>query len=559
MAAVEEKEVSNAFMSQAYAHHSVEKEPNWCSIDLGEGQQSLPVPLTINDKVALFQLLVGMGFKTIEIGHPGAYDCDYQFARLLIEDGLCPDDVTLCVTSAMKSAHLCKALDAVKGAAHARLNLFHSTAMDKRKYIPSGECENALVDKAVKHFLLAKEHAKGLHGTKLSYQYSLESFNSTEPLLLLKLIQAVEEVVYPSIPNEFLVNFWMGCDSDSPHLLISRIGGLIEAHQGNPNTGFSLRAHNDRGNATALAEMALLAGVTQIEGGLFGLGYRAGSTCLATLAINLQRMDLPVSLNLPQLAEAKTQYESLTSHQLSKRHPYVGEYALSSFAPHEQYAIYKAMLAQKESDEPVEQLPYVPLRPCQIGRSYDKLIRVNALSGRTGIAHVLQTKYGFQLPGELQSEFSTLVKEQALDNAMTMSEEGLWGVFAGTYLRYEKPLCLHHVGFDKSLDGEALVCQAVLSVHGKSHELTGRGTGAMDALCEAVKTVFSIPFEISEFYQHALGSSSKARAVAYLKLTMEDDRTLWGVGIDNDATLANISALISALNRLMEQTDDRTR
>ncbi len=538
--------------STDWASKQITKEPNWCSVDLSEGNQSLAIPMTTKQKLALFELLVELGFKRIEVGSPGAYDGDFEFVRLLIENDLVPDDVTIQVVSQMKEKSISRTFEAINGAKRVSLNFFHSTALQKRQLVFANIDQSALIQKAVLAFSYAKNLQSKLIGTRVSYQYSMESFNTTEEDLLLSLVTAINQILSPTLSEPLILNFWVACDSFSPHLLASKVNVLTKTMvQQAPNVKFAFRAHNDRGCANALSELMLLCGVDFIEGGLFGLGYRAGSTCLTTLALNLQRMNVKVSLDLSSLMTAKARYEELTSHYLSQHHPYVGEQALSSFAPHEQYAIYKAL--QQEGYEQRKSLPYVPLLPCQIGRSYDSLIRINALSGRSGIAYIMETYFDFHLPYDLQREFSSFVKKQSLGSAKEICEDKLWDLFSNEYLCYEEPLCLKHVDFDKH-DGEEtkLACHAVVSFNGQSYDVSGVGSGALDSLAQAFYRVVDLPFEIKDFSQHALGHHSKAEACAYINIMLSDELSIWGVGIDSDATLANINALVSALNRLLK-------
>lgn len=531
----------------------LDKAPVWCSVDLSEGVQALPHTMSEEKRINVFRLLTNIGVKDIEIGCPGCSEADYNFSRTLIEQALIPDDTTIQVMSQMKQEQLDKTFRAIKGAKKVIVHLFQSTSALRRDAIYANHSEEDIIQRAVNSLSYAKEKAKKQPETRFVFQYSPEGFNTTEPSLLIKACLAVIEVMQPSDTFPLIINLLAAVESDLPNVFADQVEHVMSELGSFPYVTVSVRAHNDRGTAVASTELALLAGANRVEGSLLGSGSRAGCASLVTLALNLYSQGVMPGLELSDVNEIVATLEESTGFSVEKRHPYVGEFAFSAFSSYEQYAIKEAFDSFNHSDKTHWHVPYLPMNPFDIGRDNDHVIRLNHLSGRTGVAFVMKKHHGYVLPKSLQKEFCFIAKSyaQTLDGELTA--DSLRELFLKTYVSQEQPTELRAICFEKDeQDPLKLRCQAKLSYQNVIYQIKGEGNGALHAVLNALIDTLSLTIEIDDYCQHALGQGAEAQAVSYVKLSDEHDNKIWGVGVDTDATLANIRALISAVNRKME-------
>lgn len=542
---------------RAWPDNRIEKAPTWCSVDLSEGTQVLPYPISEEKKWQLFQLLLQIGIKQIEIGMPGQCQSAFMFARRLIEKEHTQEDAVIQVMSKMKHKSIEHCLKAVEGAKAVVFHLFHSASTLGRDAIYDGQDEQHMISRVVDSLLYARDKAQDYPDTQFQFQYSPEGFNTTEPERLMKLCQAAIEVMQPTEEAPLIINFFEAVEADSPNRFADRIEYIIEGLGEMPHVTYSVRTHNDRGTAVASSELAMLAGVSRIEGSMLGAGARAGTASLLTIALNLYTQGVMPALNLNDVDEIVATFEECLGERVAKHFPYVGENAFTAYSAHEQFSIHEALQSFDEEKSACWDVPYLPMNPKDIGRDNDAVIRLNHLSGRTGIAHVMKKHHGFCLPYALQKEFSLLVKHQVQTQKIEFDLDALYTFFTETYIRQTEPLSLRSIAFDKmKKQGGWLQCEGKLDFWGETVKFTGEGQGALHTMLNGLKDIFSLEMEIDEYFQHALGHSAVSQAASYVRLRNEKDVFIWGVAVDNDATLANIRALISAINRTMDMTND---
>ncbi len=530
----------------------ITKAPIWCGIDLSDGNQALPTPMDYADKMSFFRLLVGMGFKQIEVGHPGLCDVDYFFVEKLVNDGHIPDDVTIQVATLIKKSAIEKTFAAVKGAKNVIVHLYQSTSNLRRDEIYKVDA-NHVIERALDGVRLVKACIQSQPQTQFTIQYSPESFDTTQSDFLHDVCVAVVNEIKPSAEAPMILNLMMSVESDMPNYFADKVEWLISKLSHYPGVIFSVRAHNDRGTAVAAAELALLCGVTRIEGSLFANGERAGTTCLVTLGLNLYTLGIAPQLDFSCLNEVVAAYEQNTGMKVPKRHPYAGELSFSAFQAAHQFAIYEALKAYHECDKQYFHVPYLPMDPDDIGRGNDDVIRLSTHSGRTGIAAVMEKHHGYRLPFSMQKEFSALVKKKAGQVKTELSSEEVWDYFTQVYFKGHKPFLLKNVQFEKVGENKEVIhCHAVVNFEDQDYALSSMGNGALDTMVKALREAFYVDIDVDDYCQHALGHGSVATAVSYVRLVDEKEDYYWGVGVDSDLTISTLRALICGLNRKME-------
>lgn len=534
-----------------WPNNQIKEAPAWCSIDLSAGNQALPKPMSLENKVLLFSMLVSIGFKQIEVGIPGRSEEDFLFVRTLIQEKLIPEDVTIQVLSQLKESMIDKTLSAIDGCNKVIINLFQSTSALRREAI-FDMCSQNLLEHTVAKVSYAKTKAKQqLVNTEYQFSFSIEGFNTTEPSLLLELCQAVIDGVAPTPNQPMILSLVAALETDLANYFADQVEYVARALKDKTSVILSVQAHNDRGSAVASSELALLAGASRIEGSLLGHGERAGVCCLLTLALNLYGQGIAPQLELSNLNQIVSVIEHCTEISCDPRHPYAGDLVFAAFSAPQQFAIQKAYQAYMDSQKKEWHVPYLPIDPNDIGRGNDDVIRLNALSGRTGITYVMKKNHGYQLPLGMQNEFSELIKGKAQDTGTELSSEQVWEYFAEYYFKGKKSFELNSISFEKQ-SSNGLCCQGEVLYQGKSYQLTGQGSGALDTVIAGIKQCFDWSFDVIDYHQHALGKGSIATAVSYLQIIDVDGNAFWGVGVDSDTTLATLDALSCALNKKLE-------
>jgi 2-isopropylmalate synthase len=517
--------------------------PLWCSVDLRDGNQALIEPMDSDRKLRLFQVLLKVGFKEIEVGFPSASQTDFDFVRLLIERDLVPDDVTIQVLTQARPELIERTFESLRGARRAVVHLYNATAPVMRRVV-LGMDEDQIVDLATIHARLIRDLAAQQPQTRFTFEYSPEMFSGTELAFSKRVVDAVTEVWQATPERKCIVNLPSTVEHSTPNVFADMIEWMHRNLARREGIVLSVHPHNDRGTGTAAGEFALMAGADRIEGCLFGNGERTGNVDLVNIALNLYTQGVDPQLDFSDIDEVRRCVEHCNRLPVHPRHPYAGDLVYTSFSGSHQDAIRKAFAARREGD--VWDMPYLPIDPKDLGRSYDAVIRVNSQSGKGGIAYLLENEYGLELPRRLQIEFSRVVQAVTDDTGREVDAVQIKAIFDREY----------------GLDGEAGVAQprvsevdaGVIAVHadvvlnGQTHALAGSGAGPIDAFVAALEARVGIPIRVLDYHEHAVGSGADARAVAYLELRI-GERTLFGVGMDRSIVTASLNAILSGLRR----------
>lgn len=526
----------------------VEHAPVWCSVDLRDGNQALVNPMSLDEKVEFFAKLVRMGFKEIEIGFPAASDTEYAFCRKLIDDGLIPDDVTIQVLTQAREHIINKTFEAVKGAKKAIIHLYNSTSVAQREQVfrkSKEEIKNIAVEGAT----LLKKLADKTSGNFL-FEYSPESFTGTEPEYALEVCNAVLGVWKPSPNKKVIINLPVTVEMSLPHVYASQVEYICKNIKYREGVVISLHPHNDRGTAVADAELALLAGGERVEGTLFGNGERTGNVDIITLGMNMAMHGVEPKLDFSFLPELTEMYERLSGMTVSPRQPYSGSLVFTAFSGSHQDAIAKGLACREQNKGGVWSVPYLPVDPADVGRSYDAdVIRINSQSGKGGIGYVLENKYGFSLPAKMREHVGYSVKRVSDVARRELSTDEVRDVFVREYVNLTSPVELEYHSFSKH---EGKVCVTMYIVNeGSRDAVYGEGNGQLDAAADALKRAFDLDFTIADYTEHALDSGSNSRACAYVGVNGAKGKLSYGAGIDTDIMSASIKALIGAVNKLL--------
>jgi 2-isopropylmalate synthase len=516
--------------------------PLWCSVDLRDGNQALIEPMDPARKLRLFEILVRIGFKEIEVGFPSASQADFDFVRLLIEHKLIPDDVTIQVLTQAREELIRRSFEALAGAPRAIVHLYNATAPVMRRVV-LGLDEDGIVDLAVRHARLLRELAAQQPATHWTFQYSPEMFSGTELAFSKRVVDAVTAAWQPTPQAKCIVNLPSTVEHSTPNIFADMVEWMHRHLERRDAIVLSVHPHNDRGTGTAAGEFALMAGADRLEGCLFGNGERTGNIDLVNVALNLYTQGVAPGLDFSHIDAVRACVEHCNQLPVHPRHPYVGELVYTSFSGSHQDAIKKALAARREGE--VWDMPYLPIDPKDLGRSYEAVIRVNSQSGKGGMAYLLQAEYGVEMPRRLQIEFSQLVQAVMDVQGREMSAADLWAVFEAEY-RLDARL-LETYRLDEAGDGRVML-HAALRLGGRSLTLQGQGKGPVDACVAALQSAFDVPLQVLDYHEHAIGSGAKARAAAYIEMRV-GERRLHGVGIDADIVAASFKALLSGMAR----------
>ena len=535
-----------ALSDRTWPSRSITKAPLWCSVDLRDGNQALIEPMGPERKRRMFDLLVKLGFKEIEIGFPSASQTDFDFCRQLIEENLIPEDVTIQVLTQAREELIRRTFEGIKGAKQAVVHLYNSTSTLQRRVV-FGLDRPGIIEMARKGTLLIKSLLDLIPDTKVTLEYSPESFTGTELDFARDICEAVLDAWGASADNKVILNLPATVEMAPPNVYADQIEWMIRNLKGRERYILSLHPHNDRGTGIAAAELGVMAGADRIEGTLFGNGERTGNVDIITLALNLFSQGVDPALDLSDIREVVRTSEYCTQLPVHPRHPYAGDLVFTAFSGSHQDAIKKGLAAMKSSNSKVWEVPYLPIDPLDLGRSYEAVIRVNSQSGKGGVAYLLQTDYGLDLPRRLQVEFSTSIQKLADDSGKEISSKVIWNEFQSLYLRSGTYELVDHSLLPGKNPGER-VMEARLKVNGADQVITGSGNGPIDAFVDALNKTFGLTLEISDYREHAVHSGANASAAAYVEAKVKG-RTLWGVGLDANILDASLKAVLSAVNR----------
>ena len=526
----------------------VDKAPIWCSVDLRDGNQALVEPMSLDEKLEFFQMLVEVGFKEIEIGFPAASETEYEFCRTLIEKNMIPDDVTIQVLTQARPHIIKKTFEAVKGAPRAIVHVYNSTSLAQREQVFKKSKEE-VKQIAIEGAKLLKELAEADGGNFL-FEYSPESFTGTEPEYALEVCNAVVDIWQPTPDKECIINLPATVEMSLPHVFASQIEYMSKYMHNRENVIISLHPHNDRSTGVADAELGLLAGADRIEGTLFGNGERTGNVDIITLAMNMYMQGVNPELNLSDMPHLAEVFERLTQMKIDDRHPWCGKLVFAAFSGSHQDAISKGMHYRIENDPNKWTVPYLPINPEDVGRTYDSdVIRINSQSGKGGVAYVLEHNYGMVVPKAMREDLGYAVKDVSDVNHKELSADEVLEIFEKRYKKYTPVFKISEVHF-KQINGIQTV--VTINENGEKYNVEDGGNGRLDAVSNALASHFGKPCDIFCYEEHSLKKGSDSSAIAYVGITGEDGKNYFGIGIDHDIIRASIDALESAMNRSLE-------
>ncbi len=534
---------------RTWPDQQITKAPIWCSVDLRDGNQALAVPMSVEEKLEMFELLCRVGFKQIEIGFPSAAQVEFDFCRKLIEDNLIPDDVTVQILVQCREDLIRRSFEALKGAKQAIVHFYNSTNPAQRRIV-FGKSREEIKEIAVAAARLVRELADKHPETQWTAQYSPESFCLTELDFSLEVCHAVMEAWGPDETNKIILNLPATVESFTPNVHADQIEWFCRNMNGRERAIISLHTHNDRGTGVAATELALMAGADRIEGTLFGNGERTGNLDIVTVALNMYSQGVDPNLDFSDLPGVRDTYEHCTRMTVHERHPYAGDLVFTAFSGSHQDAISKGFAQQNENG--LWEVPYLPIDPKDLGRDYEQIIRVNTQSGKGGVAYIMERDYGFQMPRELKVEFGRIINEFANAKGGEISGEEMYGVFEKEYLTRDKPFRLEqfHTQTDVENGLEKIVTCIAQLANGEVKEVVGTGNGPIAAFVDGLnKNVLS--FQLLNYAEHSLGAGAQARAASYIQIAREDGEKFYGVGVDTNIELASIKAILSAVNRAL--------
>lgn len=526
---------------------SVEQPPKWCSVDLRDGNQALIEPMSLDEKLEFFQMLVDIGFKEIEVGFPAASETEYQFMRTLIEKDMIPDDVTVQVLTQAREHIIKRTFEAVKGAPHAVIHLYNSTSVAQREQVfrkDKEQVKQLAIDGAKLLLKLANET-----DGNFTFEYSPESFHGTEVDYAVEVCNAVLDVWQPTADNKAIINIPTTVENAMPHTFACQLEYVYKHLKHRENVVLSLHPHNDRGCGVATAELGILAGADRIEGTLFGNGERTGNVDIITLGMNMYSQGVDPGLDFSNMRKIRETYERLTRMQVYDRQPYSGDLVFTAFSGSHQDAIAKGMAWRDEKKCDKWTVPYLPIDPKDVGREYDSdVIRINSQSGKGGVNYILMHSHGINLPKAMREEVGYMVKDVSDKAHKELTPDWVYQIFSDHYINTKSIFHIDECHF-KQVDG--ITAEVTINHAGESKVITSNGNGRLDAVSNAIKQYFNISYELSFYEEHSLTKGSSSKAVAYVGIIC-NGKTFWGVGIDPDIIRASIEALIVAVNKIEE-------
>ena len=534
-----------------WPNRTITKPPIWCSVDLRDGNQALIEPMGLDRKMRMFEALLKMGFKEIEVGFPSASQTDFDFVRHLIDGKKIPDGVTIQVLTQSREELIRRTFESLKGAKSAIVHLYNSTSELQRRVVFKLD-RAGIVDIAVKGATLIRKLERELGMEEIvRHEYSPESFTGTELDFAKDICEAVIDCYEPTPQKKLILNLPATVEMSTPNVHADQIEWFCRNIKKRDSVTISLHPHNDRGCAVAATELGLLAGADRVEGTLFGNGERTGNVDIVTLAMNMFSQGVDPGLDCSNINDLVRMAEYCNQLPVHPRHPYAGELVFTAFSGSHQDAINKGFKAMAASNAPLWEVPYLPIDPMDLGRSYEAVIRINSQSGKGGIAYILEKEHGIELPRRLQIEFSKVVQAIADGEGVELPAERLWSAFEGEYLdgngRYG--FVEHNARSDH---GEQDVT-AKVTVDGRLKTLNGHGNGPVDGFVDAIRKDSGIAFDVADYREHAMGTGAKATAIAYVELRLPDGGTLFGVGIDKNIVVASLKAVLSGVNRALKR------
>lgn len=540
-----------ALTDRTWPDQVISRAPRWCSVDLRDGNQALIEPMSVNQKKQMFDLLLEVGFKEIEVGFPAASQPDFDFVRYLIEEDRIPDDVTIQVLTQARPELIARTYESLKGARRAIVHVYNSTSVVQRQKVFKTD-KKGIIDIAVAGARVVKEHAAKAPETEWHFQYSPESFTGTEVDFAVEVCNAVIDVWQPTPERKAIINLPATVEMSTPNVFADQVEYFCRHVSRRDSVVVSLHTHNDRGCAVAAAELAVMAGADRVEGTLLGNGERTGNMDLVVMAMNMYSQGIDPQLDFSDMDKIVTVVKACTQIDVHPRQPYSGDLVFTAFSGSHQDAIKKCLDMYDEGS--TWEIAYLPIDPRDLGRTYQDVIRVNSQSGKGGIAYVLQSKFGFNLPRWLQIDFSRVIQKEAEVTGQEIAADKIWTLFKDTYLSDQQSVTLDSFQFAKTGNRETFT--ASLQCFEQNLEISGEGDGVMDAFVEAIKQATDIDFEIMEYGEHALGQGADAEAVTYIQLKNGLQRHT-GVAISRDIVSSSLNALLRAASQLIAEARQR--
>ncbi len=532
-----------------WPNRTIEKAPIWCSVDLRDGNQSLAIPMNVEEKVELFQTLVKIGFKEIEVGFPSASETEFAFLRRLVSDKLIPDDVTVQVLVQCREHLIRRTFESLQGVKNAIVHIYNSTNPLQREVV-FGADKDDIKQIAVKGAQLVKELVPTLPDTNITLEYSPESFSDTELEFSLECCEAVSKIWQPTPDNKLILNLPATVELFTPNVHADQIEWFCRNISKRDSVTVSLHTHNDRGTGIAATELGLMAGADRVEGTLFGNGERTGNLDIVVVALNMYTQGLDPQLDFSQLNEIREVYERVTKMDVPPRSPYGGDLVFTAFSGSHQDAIKKGFAQMPDDEKALWRVPYLTIDPKDIGRNYRAIIRINSQSGKGGVAYIMEKEYGFQMPKAMHKELGAAVNQLADSSGEEITAEGVYQCFQNEYIGVREPLDLIEYRSER-LDDATVEGWAVVKYRGEEKTLRGTGNGPIAAFVDALAQLGYKDYELLSYSEHSLGKGATSKAVSYIELRSPEGKTRFGAGIDTNISLASIRGVVSALNRLV--------
>lgn len=540
--------------NRTWPTRTIVKPPTWCSVDLRDGNQALIEPMGREKKVRFFNHLVEIGFKEIEVGFPAASDTDFEFVRHIIENDMVPDDVHIQVLTQAREPLIRRTIESVMGAKNAIIHLYNSTSTVQRRVVFNDD-QAGIRKIATDGTKLVKALAPELRdsGTYVRFEYSPESFTGTELDYAMDVCEAVMDIWQPTADNPIIINLPATVEMASPNIYADQIEWMSTNFRERDKVILSLHPHNDRGTAVAATELGVMAGADRVEGTLFGNGERTGNVDLVTLCLNLFSQGVDPEIDFTDINKSIEVAEYCNQLAVPERHPYAGELVYTAFSGSHQDAIKKGMEALQKSNQDIWEVPYLPIDPKDVGRSYEAIIRVNSQSGKGGVAYLIKAEYGIDLPRELQVEFSGVIQNITDTTGKELRAPEIWDAFRSHYLERTTPVEL----IDYRLNtpprgGENVICSATVRYNGTVHDIQGQGNGPINAFVLALREEFNLDARFHSYHQHAIGTGSDTEAVCFVQLKNSTGTICYGAGIHPNTNTASLKAIVSAMNRLLD-------
>ena len=543
------------FESRTWPSTKIDKAPLWCSVDLRDGNQALVTPMGLKQKLRFFEFLVEIGFKTIEIGFPAASDTEFEFTRTLIEGNYIPEDVTIQVLTQSRMQIIQKTFEALKGAKKAVVHLYNSTSTLQRDVVFKHSKQDT-IELAVFGAKAVKEISKNYPDTYFTFEYSPESFTGTEMDFASEICNSVIDIWKPSADKKVIINLPSTVEMGTPNTYADQIEYMCRNLKDRENVIVSLHAHNDRGTGVAATELGIMAGADRVEGTLFGNGERTGNADILTLGMNLFSQGINPELDFSDISKHIEIYEDSTHMQVHPRHPYAGELVFTAFSGSHQDAIKKGMAKMKLQTNHWE-VPYLPIDPKDVGRSYDPIIRINSQSGKGGVSFILEQQYSLYMPKEFQKDVGTVITRYSDEIQSEMTPEQIYEIFTKEYVDIRTPLSLNfHKTQSVDKDWDLVFIEAEIGYNIQKHYVQAEGNGVVSAFCNSLKEILGMDIDIVDYRGHSMEHGTKAKAISYIEIKSESGERFYGAGTSSSVGKSSLRAVVSAVNKMIIKMDE---